>query len=84
MPLEIPIDQLRELQNAPDANQLPSDEEYLMQQMLEQQLSAQPTSRNYTAGNPVKDWETQNYRNTDPSAGSGDGAICEPQKIETY
>lgn len=61
---------------------LPSDEEQLMRMLTERLVSAAPKSRNYEAGNPVQDWESQNYRNTDITAGTGDGAHCEPQKIE--
>lgn len=61
---------------------LPTDEEQLIKMLTDRLVSETPRSRNYEAGNPIKDWETQNYRNTDPSAGTGDGAHCEPQKIE--
>jgi len=62
--------------------ELPRDPEFLMQEVSKKLEATHPVSRNYRAGNPVKDWENQNYRNTDPSAGTGDGAHIRPQKTE--
>lgn len=60
----------------------PTDSEYVEKEVSDLLASTKPVSKNYQAGNPVKDWENQNYRNTDPSAGTGEGAHSEPQKIE--
>jgi len=61
---------------------LPTDSEHLMQEIGKKLSSSNPVCKNHEAGNPVKDWENQNYRNTDASAGTGDGAHSEPQKVE--
>jgi hypothetical protein len=53
-----------------------------MQEIGKKLSSSNPVCKNHEAGNPVKDWENQNYRNTDASAGTGDGAHSEPQKVE--
>lgn len=89
MDVEIPIALLHAAQAGDPAaaahiTRLPTDDEYLMSQAVDARNREAPACRNYTAGNPVQDWESQDYRNTDRSAGGGDGTPCEPPKIDTY
>lgn len=61
-----------------------TDEEYLCQQILRKHEEGRPPARNKPLGGDgvedISNW--QGKSKADPTAGTGEGSFCEPQKPE--